>query len=86
MKDINDNGVNFMTILKSLTPQQIFEKQKHIARIAPTLQYSIIPPRIAEQPGAKPGDYTGNKGLDVKLSITYSLYVKVLEQQKKSWL
>ena len=43
MKQINEGHVNFMQVLRNISHHDIREKQKLIERLAPRLQYSIVP-------------------------------------------
>eukprot|EP01035_Chromulina_nebulosa_P020816 gene20816-26984_t len=46
MKDINDNGINFIDVLNAIPKLELIKKQQAIAKLAPTLQYSVVPKRI----------------------------------------
>lgn len=41
--DVTENGVKFLDVLKAITPEELLKKQRVIERIAPRLQYSVIP-------------------------------------------
>ena len=43
MKAINEDGANFIHILRNLTSNEIIEKQEAIRSVASKLQYSIVP-------------------------------------------
>ena len=51
MKTINNDGGNFIAILKAIPPEELARKQAAVRRIAPSLQYSIVPDRIREDLG-----------------------------------
>jgi hypothetical protein len=53
MKSINADGVNFIDILKSIPIEELQKKQRAIEKIAPTLQYSVVPDRYIS--GSKKG-------------------------------
>ena len=42
-QDVIDNGANVIEILKSKSPEEINAKQDAIEKIAPRLQYSVVP-------------------------------------------
>lgn len=42
MKSINNQEVNFVDILKKISPEEIARKQKLIEQIAPRLQYAVV--------------------------------------------
>jgi hypothetical protein len=44
LKDMLQKGLNFMETLKKITPDEIKKKQDAIMKLAPSLQYSIVPP------------------------------------------
>jgi hypothetical protein len=46
MRDINENGVNFLNVLRAIPRSVLREKQAYIAKLAPSLQYSVVPKRI----------------------------------------
>ena len=51
MKTINNDGGNFIAILKAIPPEELARKQAAVRRIAPSLQYSIVPDRVREDLG-----------------------------------
>lgn len=46
MKKINEEGANFLDILRAIPEEKVQKMQKAIEKIAPTLQYSVVPSRI----------------------------------------
>ena len=48
MKQINEEGSNFMEILKDISPEEIARKQRAIEKLAPSLQYSVVPKEYAD--------------------------------------
>lgn len=42
MTDINEKGINFLHVLRNVTPAVLREKQNAITEIAPRLQYSVV--------------------------------------------
>lgn len=46
MKDVIENDLNFMDVLRNISEAELLTKQKAIARIAPTLQYAVAPDRV----------------------------------------
>jgi hypothetical protein len=42
MTKINKEGINFLDILRAISPDELRKKQKAIAEIAPSLQYSVV--------------------------------------------
>jgi hypothetical protein len=42
-QQIIDRSVNYLTVLRNISDDQIWEMQQHIERLAPQLQYSVIP-------------------------------------------
>jgi hypothetical protein len=48
MNAIMEEGVNFINVLKAITPMQLAKKQAAIRRLAPSLQYSVVPDRLVE--------------------------------------
>jgi hypothetical protein len=54
MKKIEE-GTNFLHVLRAMSPEEVRRKQEAVARIAPRLQYSVIPERVATAP---PGTVT----------------------------
>ena len=53
MQDINEGGRNFLDILKSIPNDVITQMQLTIEKIAPTLQYSVIPKSIGNLDSGK---------------------------------
>ena len=51
MKTINNDGGNFIAILKAIPAEELARKQAAVRKIAPSLQYSIVPDRIREDQG-----------------------------------
>lgn len=51
MSKINSDGANFIQILKAIPPEELARKQAAVRRIAPSLQYSIVPDRVDEGRG-----------------------------------
>lgn len=43
LKSINSGDANFITVLKALSPEEVARKQAAVRKIAPLLQYSIVP-------------------------------------------
>jgi len=41
-QQIQESGVNFLEVLRSIPPAELLRKQRAIARIAPRLQYSVV--------------------------------------------
>ena len=69
MNDINEGGANFIEVLKAISPDELKRKQEAIAKIAPRLQYSVVPERIKEgdtwiSPFKDAGDVVIEKILD----------------------
>lgn len=48
MKQINEEGSNFMEILRDISPEEIARKQRAIEKLAPSLQYSVVPEQYAD--------------------------------------
>jgi hypothetical protein len=46
MSAINVDNVNFLEVLRKVSPEEVAEKQQLIREIAPSLQYSIVPENI----------------------------------------
>ena len=46
MLNIINGTTNFLDILRSISAQEIIEKQRYIAEIAPRLQYAVVPKHI----------------------------------------
>ncbi len=42
MKRINEEGVNFLEILRAIPDHELKRKQKAIEALAPSLQYSVV--------------------------------------------
>ena len=55
MTEISENNRNFIDILKAIPAEEVLRMQKNIEAIAPTLQYSVIPARVAGGDLNKPG-------------------------------
>ena len=51
MSKINSDGANFIQILKAIPPAELARKQAAVRRLAPSLQYSIVPDRVREDLG-----------------------------------
>jgi hypothetical protein len=41
-QQVQESNLNYLEILRSITPEQLLKKQQAIARIAPRLQYSVV--------------------------------------------
>ena len=48
MARINTDGANFLSILKAVPPEELARKQAAVRRLAPTLQYTIVPASVRE--------------------------------------
>jgi len=42
MKSVNEEGLNFLDVLKAIPEKEISRRQRLIAEIAPRLQYSVV--------------------------------------------
>jgi hypothetical protein len=42
MKDINENGINFLDVLRKIPESELRSKQRYISQLAPSLQYSVV--------------------------------------------
>jgi hypothetical protein len=42
MKSVNEEGLNFLDVLKAIPDKEISRRQRLIAEIAPRLQYSVV--------------------------------------------
>jgi len=41
-QQVQETGLNFLQILRTITPAELLRKQQAIERIAPRLQYSVV--------------------------------------------
>lgn len=62
MKDINENNINFIDVLKAIPPDELKRKQRAIASIAPRLQFAVLPQRFADVPRDAQGGQGSQKG------------------------
>jgi hypothetical protein len=49
-QQVQESNLNYLEILRSITPEQLLKKQQAIARIAPRLQYSVVRALILSHP------------------------------------
>ena len=47
-----DEKINFMTVLEALPAAEVSRKQAAVARLAPKLQYTVVPPAFEPPKGA----------------------------------
>ena len=50
--DVIDEKINFMTVLEQLPPDVVMQKQAAVARLAPKLQYTVVPQAFVPEKGA----------------------------------
>ena len=46
--NVSDGSTTFLTILRRISPARIRELQRNIERIAPSLQYAVVPSRLGD--------------------------------------
>ena len=46
--NVSDGSTNFLDILHAVTPERIKELQRNIEKIAPSLQYSVVPSHLGD--------------------------------------